>query len=494
MVCGTASDVGKSRIVAGLCRVLARDDVLVAPFKAQNMALNSFVTATGHEIARSQAHQAAAARTVPEVEMNPVLLKPSGEMTSQLVVMGRPVGEMRAGEYRTARPALLDTVTAALDALRARYDVVVAEGAGGAAEINLLEGDLVNLPLALRAGVPAVLVGDIERGGVFASLYGTVALLPPELRDRLRGFIVNKFRGEPRLLDPGIAELERRCGLPCLGVLPHLGELVIDAEDSLALEHRAGTEPLPSGGDVLDVAVIRLPHLANFTDFDPLALERGVAVRYVSHPGALGDPDLIVLPGSKATVVDLGWLRARGLDRAIAAARRRDSTLVGICAGYQMLGTTILDEVESGAGQVPGLGLVDAGTVFAADKRTLQRSGRDGVGNAVVGYEIHHGQPRVRAAGSHWFCLDAPGGGEPEGIADPAAGIWATSLHGIFECDGFRRTVLGTVAERRAKRFDPSSSSFETRRQAEIDRVADALEAHLDLEAVRAIITEGALR
>jgi adenosylcobyric acid synthase len=494
MICGTASDVGKSRVVAGLCRVLSREHVRVAPFKAQNMALNSFVTKSGHEIARSQAHQAAAAGIAPEVEMNPVLLKPSGEMTSQLVVMGRPAGEMRAGDYGTSRPALFATVTAALDELRARYDVVVVEGAGGAAEINLLEGDLVNLPLARRAGVPAVLVGDIERGGVFASLYGTVALLPEELRAQLKGFLVNKLRGESRLLDPGLAELERRCGLPCLGVLPHLGELVIDAEDSLALEGRTRREALQPGGDVLDVAVIRLPHLANFTDFDPLAFEPGVGLRYVTHPGALGDPDLIVLPGSKATVADLGWLRECEFDRAITAARQRDSTLLGICAGYQMLGTTIVDEVESRAGKVSGLGLLESETIFHAEKCTRQRSGTDGAGNDVVGYEIRHGQPVPLGNHSSWFALKDGAGIEREGIADQNAGIWATSLHGIFECDGHRRSFLGAVAERRAKRSSASPVSFEAHRQAEIDRVADALEAHLDLDAVRAIIAEGVLR
>ena len=494
MVCGTASDVGKSRIVAGLCRVLTREGTRVAPFKAQNMALNSFVTTSGHEVARSQAHQAAAARALPEVEMNPALLKPSGEMTSQLVVMGRPAGEIRAGDFGRARGALFEIVTAALADLRARYDVVVAEGAGGAAEINLLDRDLVNLPLARRAAIPAVLVGDIERGGVFASLYGTVALLPEELRAQLKGFIVNKFRGDPRLLDPGLAELERRCGLPCLGVLPHLGELVIDAEDSLALQGRGTREALQPDADVLDVAVICLPHLANFTDFDPLALEPGLTLRYVAHAGGLGDPDLVVLPGSKATVTDLIWLRERGLDAAIAVAMRRSSALLGVCAGYQMLGTTIFDGVESQAGEVPGLGLLEAETIFHAEKRTRQRSGFDTSGEAVLGYEIHHGQPTPAKGHASWFLLNDGDGCEHEGVADPAAGIWATSLHGIFESDGLRRSLLRTVAERRGKRFTASPVPFEARRQAEIDRIADALEAHLDLGAVRTIIAEGAPR
>jgi adenosylcobyric acid synthase len=492
MVCGTASDVGKSRIVAGLCRVLVRQGVRVVPFKAQNMALNSFVTTSGEEIARSQAHQAAAARILPEVEMNPILLKPTAEMTSQLVVMGRAAGEIKAGDYGTSRGALFETVTAALACLRARFDVVVAEGAGGAAEINLLQGDLVNLPLARRASLPAVLVGDIERGGVFAALYGTVALLPDELRATLKGFIVNKFRGEPRLLDPGIAELERRCGFPCLGVLPHLGELVIDAEDSLALEGRGAPDAIQPVADILDVAVIRLPHLANFTDFDPLVAEPDVTLRYVSHAGGLGDPDLVILPGSKATVTDLNWLCERGLDGAISAAIRRDSALLGICAGYQMLGTMIHDEVESRAGKVPGLGLLEVQTTFRRDKCTRQRRGVDASGEAVAGYEIHHGQPSPAMTHPSWFVLEDNEGLQREGVADSSVGIWATSLHGIFESDGLRRSFLTAVAARREKRFAATPTPFEARRQAEIDCVADALEAHLDLDATLEIIAEGA--
>ena len=491
MVCGTASDVGKSRIVAGLCRVLARRLVRVAPFKAQNMALNSFVTSSGHEIARSQAHQAVAARTVPEVDMNPVLLKPAGETTSQLVVMGRPAGEIGVDDYGAAKEELFATVSSALARLRSRYDVVVAEGAGGAAEINLLEGDIVNLPLAKRAVLPVVLVGDIERGGVFASIYGTVALLPDDLRAQLRGFVVNKLRGEARLLRPGITELEQRCGLTCLGIIPHLGELVIDAEDSLALEHRGAHGDLYPRADPLDVAVIRLPHMSNFTDFDPLALEPGVTLRYVAHSGQLGDPDLVVLPGSKATVADLVWMRERGLDGAIGAARRRKSALLGICAGYQMLGTTILDEIESRAGEVAGLGLLRATTTFHAGKCTRQRHGVDGASNEVSGYEIHHGHPSPAPPHANWFVLDEAGRVE-EGVADPSQGIWATSLHGLFESDGLRRSFLSEVAARRGKSFVAAPVSFAALREAEIDEFADALEANLDLETVFGIIAEGA--
>ena len=494
MVCGTASDVGKSRVVAGLCRVLARKGVDVAPFKAQNMALNSFVTATGHEIARSQAHQAAAAGTLPAVEMNPILLKPTGELKSQLVVMGRAVGEVLAGDYLRRKDALAPVVLHALDTLRRSHDVVVAEGAGGAAEINLLDGDLVNLPLARAARMPAILIGDIERGGVFASLYGSVALLPGELRAQLRGFVVNKLRGDPRLLDSGLRELERRCGLPCLGVLPHLGELVVDAEDSLALPLPPVARQQVHDRDVLDVAVIALPHLANFTDFDPLVLEPAVALRYVGGAVALGKPDLVVIPGSKATVADLAWLRRVELDRAIELAVADGSHLLGICAGYQMLGARLVDEVESKAGEVTGLGVLGSTTEFSLRKRTRQRRGVDPSGTPVGGYEIHHGEVTRGDATPPWFRLEADGGSEEEGARDEQRGVFATSLHGLFETDAFRRSFLAEVASHRGKRFVPGAVGFEERRQSEIDRVADALEAHLDLARVMAMLAEGARR
>ncbi len=491
MVCGTASDVGKSRLVAGLCRILARQGVAVAPFKAQNMSLNSTVTRSGHEIARSIAHQAVAARTEPAVEMNPILLKPSGERTSQLILMGQSAGEITAGADWPASPVLAETVLGALSALRRRYGVVVLEGAGGAAEINLLARDLANLPLAAAAGLPAVLVGDIERGGVFAAIYGTVALLPKQLRSPLRGFVVNKFRGDPQLLAPGIAELEHRLQLPCFGVLPHLGELAVDEEDSLALGRAAPwSRPVASTTARLDAAVVALPHLSNFTDFDPLRAEEGVALRYVAHACELGDPDLVILPGSKTTVLDLEWLRAVGLDRAIAQASRRDATVLGICAGYQMLGTHIFDEVESRAGEVAGLGLLEVRTSFAREKTTRWRQGTSAFGELVAGYEIHHGRPVADRVVPPFLLGGGSADEPPEGVADHARAIFATSLHGLFENDGFRRAFLSQVASRRNKDFKASPVTFAERREAAIERVADALEAHLDLEALFALFSE----
>ncbi|HVB01318.1 MAG TPA: cobyric acid synthase [Acidimicrobiales bacterium] len=499
LVCGTSSDVGKSRIVGGLCRVFVSHGIRVAPFKAQNMSLNSCVTVTGHEVARSVEYQAVAARTTTEVAMNPILLKPSGEKTSQLIVMGRPVGEFRAddfqaGTHRFSVERLRDVVHEALLELRSRFDVVIAEGAGGAAEINLLERDLVNLPLALRAQIPAVLVGDIERGGVFSSIYGTVALLPDELRAQIRGFVINKFRGERRLLDSGIVELERRCDIPCLGVVPHLGDLAIDAEDSLNLVGHTREVSRVGDGPPIDVAVIQFPRLSNFTDFEPLAVEYGVTLRYVASADALGDPDLIIVPGSKSTVDDLVWMRRRGIDLVVAAALGRATSLLGICAGYQMFGTVIEDEVESHAGRVPGLGILEVHTVFEEEKCTLRRSGTDRAGAAVDGFEIHHGRPAKSDGQLPWFFLDGPDGvSEEEGVADPDRGVFATSLHGIFESDDFRRSFLDGVAERRGRSFVSSPTSFEVRRQSEIDRVAEALSTYLDIDALREIIAEGRL-
>ena len=476
MVCGTASDVGKSHVVAGLCRVLHRRGVRVAPFKAQNMANNAFVTPSGHEIGRAQGVQALAAGTEPEVAMNPILLKPTGERTSQVVVMGRPLAHLDAAGYQREKPQLLATVLDALADLRSRFDVVVLEGAGSPAEINLLASDLVNLRRAAAAGVPALVVGDIDRGGVFAALYGTVALLPDDLRGLVRGFVVNKLRGDPALLAPGPAELERRCGVPTLGVLPYLHGVSLDAEDSLALPAATAAGAV---GPAVDVAVIRLPRIANFTDLDPLSIEPEVSVRYVDRVPALGRPDLVVLPGTKATVADLEWLRGRGLDRAVEAC---GATVLGICGGFQMMGRTIVDEVESGRGRVDGLGWLEAETVFASDKVTRQRRGQ-ALGQRVSGYQIHHG--RVWGA-EPWIRLDDAYGAEPEGGVKGR--MFGTTLHGLFEDDGFRAAFMAEVSDR----FAAGGSSFVAAREAQLDRLADMLEAHLDLAAVEALIKEGA--
>ena len=504
MVCGATSNAGKSTIAAGLCRHYARQGARVAPFKAQNMSNNSTVTPAGHEIARAQAWQATAAGAEAEVAMNPVLVKPMGDTCCQVVVMGRPFGTMTAAEYHRLKPELFGLVLGALADLRARFDVVILEGAGSPAEINLLDTDIVNLRLAHEADLPAVVVGDIDLGGVFAALFGTVALLPDEYRRRVKGFVINKFRGDLALLSGGTAGLETRAGVPTLGVVPWLEGAETDSEDSLALARplqllptgedavagplSAGRTPFPEPGDLLDVAVVRLPHIANFTDVDPLRLEPGVRLRWVADARDVGRPDLLVIPGSKRTVDDLAWLRSRGLDRAVATIH---GTVLGICAGYQMLGRTICDPggVESSHSSVEGLGLLDAVTTFGPDKVTRRRDGRL-FGRRASGYQIHHGV--VAAWGRALVRLD-------DGTADgsigttPAGGtVWGTTLHGLLEADAARAAFLDRVATKVRKRVT-RAGSFAVAREQRIDRLADTLETHLDLTALDRILSEGAL-
>jgi len=490
MVCGTSSDAGKSHVVTGLCRLLARRGISVAPFKAQNMALNSYVTTAGHEIGRAQGVQALAAGVEPVVAMNPILLKPTGERASQVIVNGQPIGHLSAAEYHDLKPRLLATVLDALGDLRRRFDVVIVEGAGSPAEINLLDHDIVNLRIAAEADLAAVVVGDIDRGGVFAALYGTVMVLPDHYRKLIRAFLINKFRGDPALLGGGLDDLERRCGVPTIGVLPFIADVALDAEDSVALD---GLRPRPAApvlADALDVAVIRFPRLANVTDVDALAIEPGVSVRLVGRPDALGAPDLVVLPGTKATVADQAWLRESGLAAAIVERHRTGTVILGICGGYQMMGRTILDGVESEEGRVDGLGWLDVTTVFRPDKLTRRRSGR-ALGQAVVGYQIHHGRTTRGDRACGWIDLD---GGEVEGAADgppSAARVFGTSLHGLFERDAFRAAFLGVVAERRGKAFTAAGVSFSAARQDQFDRLADLLEDNVDLNALGRLIAEG---
>ena len=481
MVCGTGSDSGKSTIVAGLCRVLARRGVKVAPFKAQNMALNSAVTAEGHEIGRAQAAQAAAAGVDAQVAMNPVLLKPTDHRTSQVVVLGAPWATLDAAGYQEAKRELWPIVIEQLDRLRSSFDAVICEGAGSPAEINLLEHDITNLRVAVEAGFPALVVGDIERGGVFASLFGTVKILPPALADTVAGFVINKFRGDPSLLTPGLAELHARTGIPTVGVLPWMEDVVLDSEDSLALSRWGG----PPGDQPvqIDVAAIRLPRISNFTDLDALAMEPGVRLRLVDRPQDLGRPDLLVLPGSKATVSDLEWVARTGLDGAVRElANRSATTVLGICGGYQMMGRSIEDRVESSApAVVDGLGLLPVDTTFEPEKVTKQVSGA-ARGVAVSGYEIHHGRTESK---NGWIHLDDG----PEGCEVQGGRLAGTSVHGLFENDAFRRAFLSDVAARSGVEWEPDLSvSFAAARERRFDRLADHLESHMDMEAVLGLI------
>jgi adenosylcobyric acid synthase len=485
LVCGTASDAGKSVVVAGICRWLVRQGIRVAPFKAQNMALNSAVTPDGAEIGRAQVAQAAAARVAPEAVMNPILLKPTGERASQVVVMGRPLAEVDAGSFQRLKPQLRTVVLEALASLRERFEVVICEGAGSPAEINLRDGDLVNMGLARAAGLPVVVVGDIDRGGVFASLYGTLALLDAADQALVAGFLVNKFRGDEATLTPGLERLHRLTGRPVLGVLPWRQGLWVDAEDSLALE-AARDAPPPRGPDPLLVAAVRLPWLSNFTDFDALAAEPGVVVRFTTSPADVLGADLAVLPGTKATVEDLAWLRSRGLDRALAARARSGQPTLGICGGYQMLGTRIVDRVESGAGEVAGLGLLPVETIFEAGKVLANPTGTAvGLGAPAAGYEIHHG--RTRAFGGEPVLVSD--GGDPGCRSGAVVGI---AWHGIFEGDEFRRAFLGWAAAERGLDWLPGEEPFAALRERQLDALGDLIAEHADTRVLRRLLEQAA--
>ncbi len=486
LVAGTTSDAGKSALVTGICRLLARRGVAVAPFKAQNMSNNSVVTPDGGEIGRAQAVQALACGLAPSVAFNPVLLKPGSDRSSQVVVRGRVDGLVSARSYQERKSALLEVVTDTLAELRTRYDVVVCEGAGSPAEINLRVNDIANMGLAHAADLPVIVVGDIDRGGVFASLYGTVALLPDHLRSSVAGFVINKFRGDPALLSTGLADLQARTGIPTLGVLPWVEGLHLDAEDSLALRHPWGDDA--AGSNALDVCVVRFPRISNFTDIDALALEPDVSVRYVTHAAALGDPDLVILPGTKATVADLTWLRARGFEAALHALPST-TTLLGICGGYQMLARRIDDPVESAAGLVEALGMLPAETHFEPVKVTRPRVGTavvpGGPGRPVTGYQIHHGRT---TSTTPWITLEDTWGTGSDGAINDDGSVLGTSLHGLFECDEFRTAFLAAVAARRGKTFASSGLSFAGAREAQFDRLADLVETHLDMAAIEKLI------
>ena len=491
LVAGTSSDAGKSVVVAGLCRWLAREGVKVAPFKAQNMALNSGVTADGAEIGRAQIMQAAAAGVEPEAAMNPVLLKPTGERTSQVIVRGRVAGTADAVSYADRKAALLDVALDALADLRARYDVVICEGAGSPAEINLRRHDIANMGLARAAGLPAVVIGDIDRGGVFASFYGTLALLEPADQALVAGFLVNKFRGDNRVLEPGLQQLEALTGRPTLGVLPWLAGMWLDEEDSLALDRRLGGDgdaPPPVGYDAIEVAVVRLPRMSNFTDFDAFGCEPGVTVRFTDRPADVARADLVILPGTKATVDDLAFVRGRGIDVALADRAARGAPILGVCGGYQMLGRDITDTVESGAGTVPGLGLLPVATRFGADKILRRPSGASPWlgGVSAAGYEIRHG--RVDVFGGEPL-LRTDTGGEDGCVA---GAVLATSWHGLLEHDAFRRALLRWVADRRGLRYSPGLARFADLREARLDTLGDLLTVHADTAAIAGLVSGGA--
>ncbi len=488
LVCGTHSDAGKSIVTAGLCRWLQRRGVSVAPFKSQNMALNSVVTPGGAEIGRAQAMQAAAARVEPEAAMNPILLKPSSERQTQVIVRGKPWAMAGARSYQGMKRGLMPVVMESFEELRRRFDVVICEGAGSPAEINLRENDLANMGLARAASLPVVLVGDIDRGGLFASLFGTLALLGAEDQALVAGFLVNKFRGDPAVLGPGLETLRALTGRPFFGTLPFVGGLGLDGEDSLALDAPRPVKPA-LGRDVIRVAVARLGRISNFTDLDALAHEPGVEVRFTESAEELRAADLAVLPGTKATVADLNLLRSRGLDRAFADRARRGLPTLGICGGYQMLGHRIADPdgIESAEREVSGFGLLRVETIFNDEKLLSRPDGRASAfgDEPVSGYEIRHG--RVHRLGGEPLFEDE--NGEPEGCR--IGSTLGTSWHGVMESDGFRRALLKWVAGERGLDWIPGDESFAAAREAQLEKLGDLVAENIDREALLRLISGG---
>ncbi|VEH69791.1 cobyric acid synthase [Arachnia propionica] len=468
LIAGTASDAGKSLIVTGLARAFRRRGIRVAPFKSQNMSNNSMVCSDGTEIGRAQYLQAQAAGVEPGSLLNPVLLKPGSDRRSFVVLRGRPAGELGAGEYASGRKHLAEAAFEAYEELAAGHDLVLCEGAGSPAEINLRRGDYVNFGLAERFGLPVVLAADIDRGGALAAIFGTHGIVSEQDRGRLAGYLINKFRGDQAVLDPGLDELTRRTGLRNYGVLPWLADVWLDGEDALTIGSRA----LRPGTGVLHVAVVHFPRTSNATDVDALAAEPGVQVVVTASPDQVARADLAVLPGSRATVTDLAWLREKGLAEAIRIRARQQRPVLGICGGYQMLTDRILDDLESGDGDIPGLGLLP-GEVRFGEAKVLGRPSGTWRGEPVEGYTIHHG--RVHASGGKEFC-------EGQQIGATFGTMW----HGAFESDGFRRAFLEEIARLTGSDWRPSEGApgYAEQREVMIERLADACEDNLDVPAL----------
>ncbi|MDF2938215.1 MAG: cobyric acid synthase [Paenibacillaceae bacterium] len=533
MLQGTASDVGKSILTTAFCRIFVQDGIRTAPFKSQNMSLNSYVTPDGKEIGRAQGLQADACRIAATTDMNPILLKPVKDMTAQVVVHGRP---LRNYEARAYREEYLEEaggiVREALGRLRETYSLVVIEGAGSPAEINLKDRDIVNMRLAGWADAPVILVADIDRGGVFASIVGTLEILEPHERDRIKGFVINKFRGDVTLLQPGLDWLEARTGKPVLGVIPYLPRLGLEDEDSASLDSKreqgrrkaantlqkkdSGTgatvqgsgisaKPSADGNDPpahkLDIAVLRLPRLSNFTDFDPLHEEPDVELRYVEHPEEWGIPDAVILPGSKNTMDDLAFIREAGLADKLLEHRASGGAVLGICAGYQMMGSRLLDpdHVESDREEAEGLGFFPVETVFTSVKKTVRVEGEGSLftresTHSIEGYEIHMGESRFLEPVSYPFRVSesivSTERAEPhaEGAQSEDGLVWGTYIHGILHNDTLRRSWLNRLRERRGWTPEEQLLQFGKRRDEAIDRLADHVRRHLDMERIYAMI------
>ena len=478
MIQGTMSNAGKSLLAAGLCRIFRQDGLRVAPFKSQNMALNSFITKAGGEMGRAQVVQAEAAGIDPDVRMNPILLKPTTDVGSQVIVNGVAQGNMRAMEYYRRKPEFIPAILEAYNGLAAEFDVIVIEGAGSPAEINLKKDDIVNMGMAKLADAPVFLVGDIDRGGVFAQLYGTVALLEPEERARIKGTIVNKFRGDRAILEPGIKILEDLCGVPVAGVIPYV-HLDIDDEDSLSerFERKEGRR-------LLDVAVIRLPRISNFTDFSPFERYENVSLRYVEKVADLENPDMILLPGTKSTIADLKWLRQCGLEAAVQKAADAGTLVFGVCGGYQMLGRSVSDpeQVEAaGETEIRGMGLLPLDTIFRGQKVQTQTEGvfsgvegmlRELNGMAYQGYEIHMGR-------SDEALPPLVGNGN----------VYGSYVHGVFDAPGICDGILKALCEKKGIDFSALGTFDMTEyKERQYDLLADTVRSNMDMDLVYRVL------
>ena len=500
MIQGTMSNAGKSLLAAGLCRIFKQDGYRVAPFKAQNMALNSFITEDGLEMGRAQVMQAEAAGIKPSVYMNPILLKPTNDVGSQVIVNGEVLGNMGAREYFAYKKQLKPKVKEAFDHLASQYDIIVIEGAGSPAEINLKEDDLVNMGMAKMAASPVLLVGDIDRGGVFAQLVGTVMLLTEEEKKMVKGLVINKFRGDKTILDPGISMLEELAHIPVVGVAPYM-QLELDDEDSLTERFSRSQEV-----GLVDLAVIRLPRISNFTDFNPFENLEGVSLRYVRNVSELKDPDMILLPGTKNTMEDLLWMRQNGLEAAILKKAAKGTAIFGICGGFQMLGDTLKDPmgVEAG-GEIKGMGLLPMDTVFEGEKTRTRVSGQfkamSGVlealeGVELSGYEIHMGDTTLKEGCKRASEIENHAkehktqGIKPDGACRD--NIYGTYVHGVFDREDVVRTIIMALGEK--KGLDMSriqAVDFAALKEQEYDKLAEGLRRHLNMDKIYEILNKG---
>lgn len=498
MIQGTMSNAGKSLICAGLCRIFKQDGYKAAPFKSQNMALNSFITEDGLEMGRAQVVQAEAAGIRPRVEMNPILLKPTGDMGSQVIVNGEILRNMTAREYFAYKKELVPDIMRAFHKLEEEFDIIVIEGAGSPAEINLKEDDIVNMGLARMVDAPVLLVGDIDRGGVFAQLLGTLMLLEEDERSRVKGLIINKFRGDKTILDPGIAMLEERSGIPVTGVTPFL-EIEIEDEDSLSERFEKHTRDAAA---LIDLAVIRTPRISNFTDFLVFENIEGVSLRYVRNVSELGEPDMILLPGTKNTIGDLRWMRQNGLEASVLKAASKGTAVWGICGGYQMLGEVLKDpegvEGDGQAAELRGMGLLPVETVFTGEKTRTQVTGTfrhmEGIfaelsGAKFQGYEIHMGETSVKKENMSMLRDLVTGRGFCDGVC--AGNVCGTYVHGIFDREDISRAVLKALAEKKGIASEKLGGvNLKSFKEKQYDILADALREHLDMETIYEIIGE----